>query len=306
MVNSRKKKKHFKIKSKDIPHYIFPTVLWLIILVWCVTFLIFTVWGFLSAFKTADEFYFNPAGLPTSLEYLTFDNFIEVIKNLKYEYPDGSVAPFPQLLWNSFLLSFGSAFLASLTLTLTSYVYAKYSHISFTSICFVLFLWCNYVTLGGDLGTTLKFLKAWGLYNNVVGYWVWNMGGFGGGWLIYYAMWKGINMEYSDAAKIDGAGPWRILFQILFPMTKGLFWVQVLMKFQVLWGNYMVVVNYMPDFPTFAMALWKIRFSTGDALTGVGAKIAGFLIFSVPLGIVTYAMRNTIMNSMSVMGGIKG
>ena len=97
-----------------------------------------------------------------------------------------------------------------------------------------------------------------------------------------------------------------IFYKILFPMTRGLFWVQVLMKFQTLWGNYMVVFNYMPSFPTFALALWKIRSATGDALTSVGAKIAGFLVFSVPRGCVTFAMRNTIMNSMSVMGGIKG
>ena len=260
-----RKKKHYKMNWKDLPSRIFPTILWLIIMAWCILLLIFVIWGFLATFKTPDEFYFNPTGLPTSWEYLTFNNYIEVFNNLKYQYPDGTFAFFPELLWNSFILSFGSAFLAAATLTLTSFVYAKYSHIGFTAICFVLFLWCNYVPIGADLGTTLKFLNAYGLYNNVVGYWVYNMGGFGGGWLVYYAMWKGINMEYSDAAKIDGAGPWTIFYKILFPMTRGLFWVQVLMKFQTLWGNYMVVFNYMPSFPTFALALWKIRSATGDA-----------------------------------------
>ena len=306
MSSINKKRKHISIKWKEIHHWIVPALIWAIILSWCILFILFMAWGIFATIKTPDEFYFNPAGFPTSWEYVTFNNYLEVFKNLNYMHPDGSYTYFIELLWNSFRLAFVSAFLAASALTLTSYVYAKYSHIWFTPICFILYLWCNYVTIGADLGTTLKFLKLYGFYNNPIGYYMYQCGGFGSGWLIYYAMWKGINMEYADAAKIDGAGPWRIFFSVLFPMTKGLFWVQVITMFQSLFGSYMSVFNFMPDYPTFALALWKIRTAVGDSLTSVGAKIAGFLIFSVPLGLLTYAMRNTIMESMSVMGGIKG
>lgn len=293
--------------SKDCYKYLFPAAMWVIILLWCVLFILFTFWGVMTSLKTPAEFYYNKIGFPRSAKGWGFNNYVIVLKNINYQYPNGKrFAYAPELLWNSFLFAFMTAFLSIATLMLTSYVYARFSHIWFTKIAWWIFLWVNYMPFTVSLGAELKLLNSLGLYDNIIGMWVYNCGGFGGGFLLYYATWKGISPEYSDAAKIDGAGQFRILFSVILPLTKGLFFVQVLTKFTALWGNYTYNMTYLPSYPTFALAIWKVRETTEKGLTDITAKLTAFLVFSVPLGLITYFSKNLIMDSMSVMGGIKG
>ncbi len=51
--------------------------------------------------------------------------------------------------------------------------------------------------------------------------------GFGYGFLLYYAGIKGVPEELYEAARIDGAGEWRVLFKITLPLLKPVIIVNV-------------------------------------------------------------------------------
>ena len=64
---------------------------------------------------------------------------------------------------------------------------------------------------------------------------------------VYRAFFKGITGELREAAKIDGAGEFRILFQIVFPLSKPLFATFGLFAVVGMWNNYMEPLLYISD-----------------------------------------------------------
>ncbi len=86
---------------------------------------------------------------------------------------------------------------------------------------------------------------------------------------VYRAFFKGITGELREAAKIDGAGEFRILFQIVFPLSKPLFATFGLFAVVGMWNNYMEPLLYISDVKKqpIQMVLRNIIFQAGGGVT---------------------------------------
>ena len=86
---------------------------------------------------------------------------------------------------------------------------------------------------------------------------------------VYRAFFKGITGELREAAKIDGAGEFRILFQIVFPLSKPLFATFGLFAVVGMWNNYMEPLLYISDAKKqpIQMVLRNIIFQAGGGVT---------------------------------------
>ena len=86
---------------------------------------------------------------------------------------------------------------------------------------------------------------------------------------MYRAFFKGITGELREAAKIDGAGEFRILFQIVFPLSKPLFATFGLFAVVGMWNNYMEPLLYISDVKKqpIQMVLRNIIFQAGGGVT---------------------------------------
>jgi ABC-type glycerol-3-phosphate transport system permease component len=105
-----------------------------------------------------------------------------------------------------------------------------------------------------------------------------------------------------DAARVDGAGELRLMFQIVFPqITPALATVGIL-AFQMVWGATESSNLYVVDEPLKSFAYYLSTFSIGNnpALAGVGAAAA--LVMFLPNLIIFIAMQSRVMNTMSHSG----
>ena len=86
---------------------------------------------------------------------------------------------------------------------------------------------------------------------------------------VYRAFFKGITGDLREAAKIDGAGEFRILFRIVFPLSKPLFATFGLFAVVGMWNNYMEPLLYISDAKKqpIQMVLRNIIFQAGGGVT---------------------------------------
>jgi len=95
--------------------------------------------------------------------------------------------------------------------------------------------------------------------------------------LIMRAFYQGTASELIDAARLDGAGDWRILWSVVLPTSRAVTAVMALFYGVGYWNNWFNVMLYMPA----DSEKWPIQYvlyqyvSQGASMPGVGTNMAG-------------------------------
>lgn len=263
-------------------------------------------WSFITSVKTVFNFYQDPIGLPVKKfggwqfkNYLTAFQAIQVNKN-------GRWVKVPEMFLNTMLFSVGNAFFSVLTACIASYVLAKYSYIKWVDKLWILVLITKFVPIQSSVAGNVDFLNRLGLFDSMIGSYLWNCGAFGTTFLIYYATWKSVSWSYAESALVDGAGHGRIMVQIMFPLTVTIFGVLFLDKFIELWNNYTAPIVYLPSYPTLSYGAWVFQFSSANPEVAiVPVQLAGLLTLAAPVFILFLIFREKLMGSLTI-GGLKG
>ena len=144
---------------------------------------------------------------------------------------------------------------------------------------------------------------------------VWVPTWFGGGamhiFLVRQYM-RGIPDTLSDAARIDGAGYFRIYWNIILPITKPMCIYLLIGQVGTTWGDYwtpFLYVNDRSEWPLatalISMAQQATDYSGQASLGNVGVQMAmGLLMCTVPLMTYILGQKNFIENVR--LGAIKG
>lgn len=84
---------------------------------------------------------------------------------------------------------------------------------------------------------------------------------------VYRAFYNGISTEIREAARVDGAGEFNILFRIYMPLSKALYATFGLFSMVGIWNNYYNALLYIKDEnrQPIQMILRQILFSSGAA-----------------------------------------
>ncbi len=107
--------------------------------------------------------------------------------------------------------------------------------------------------------------------------------------------------ELTDAAKIDGCGPIRFLFQILIPLSKNTIGAFAVIEFVYIWNQYLwplIVIN--ADHMKVVQIGIKMLIST-EAMNNWGVIMAGVLIAMIPPLIVFFLMQKSFMKGFAFM-----
>jgi multiple sugar transport system permease protein len=114
----------------------------------------------------------------------------------------------------------------------------------------------------------------------------------------------GIPRELEDAAKLDGAGHARILWDIIIPATRGAIAALAIFTFIFYWNDFTwpYITISKADMMTMPVAL--IQFRQDFAIT-YGKQMAGNVLSALPAVIVFLAAQRMIIRSITLTG-IKG
>ncbi len=113
----------------------------------------------------------------------------------------------------------------------------------------------------------------------------------------------GVDKEIEEAAKIEGAGVFRIYFRIVLPLVKPMLIVLGITTFMWNYSNYLwpYIVNSDPDLRTLSTSLAELMGADYD----LTVQLAGAVIVSAPMIIVFFVLQKYIIGG-TMAGAVKG
>lgn len=156
----------------------------------------------------------------------------------------------------------------------------------------------------GTLPAALRLSKALGRYDNLLLQVVLAGNPFGFAFLLYYGAFKGISKTYSEAAFLDGASQFTVMFRIIVPMVLPTAVAQYLMSFITSWNDYMTVITWLPSYPNLAFGMFIFQTEAQRYGAGMPHILSGFVIVAIPTSALWIAGQKLITSKMMV-GGLK-
>jgi len=107
----------------------------------------------------------------------------------------------------------------------------------------------------------------------------------------------GVPKSFDEAAKIDGAGHLRILFQIIMPIIKPALITIVIMQFQASWNEYLSPLIYLIDGEKWTLSLAVASYSTLYAVEW-NKFMATDLVYMLPTLILFFCAQKYFMQGL--------
>jgi ABC-type glycerol-3-phosphate transport system permease component len=98
-----------------------------------------------------------------------------------------------------------------------------------------------------------------------------------------------VPIDLADASKIDGAGPWRLLIDIMLPIVRNGIVVVIIINFVTAWGEYLLASRLMNE-----QSQWTMPVVLATASGGMGAwawpRLAAVYIMAILPGLIFFAI----------------
>lgn len=246
-----------------------------------------------NSFKRVDDFLQNGAWvLPKTMHFQNYKDAVSLAA--------GGVS-FTGMYLNSFVLTGAGVAISTLAAIATSYALARFRFygrnilvaIGVGSLVFPNFGSSSVVY---KLYLDFNLLDTWGILIQYAA-------PFGMQFLILYGLFVTISGSYVEAARIDGAGELRIMWQICIPMARGALGATAVILALNYWNDYYTPYMYLPSIKTLSLGLQELSASVSQL--DRPKLFAGMVIAILPLVAIFVAMRDVIISN-TVAGGLKG
>lgn len=118
---------------------------------------------------------------------------------------------------------------------------------------------------------------------------------------------RGIPMELSEAAKIDGASELRVWWNIIVPLVKPVMGVIAIFTFQAAWEDFMGPLLYLQDEAKYTLQLGLRQFeAAAGGLPAWNELMAASLIVMIPVLVVFLMFQRYFIEGVQISGGVKG
>lgn len=267
-----------------------------------IIFIIFTIyaislvfpfaWSFVNSFKTSAEF-FQVDSVWKLPETWMVSNYTNVLK----QYDIG------RMFLRSIYITVAGTVLAVLMSAATAYVVSKYQF-KFRNVIYITAITVMVIPTVGSLSATFKLVTDIGLYNNMILFPIMYAGGFGFGFLLLYAYFKGISWTYAEAAFVDGASDFDVFFKVMLPQAKPALVALGIIQGINIWNDFFGPFMFIPEKKTLAVGLQDLV-NIMQYRAEWPMMFAAMIISALPIIIVFIIFQKTIMEN-TVAGGLKG
>lgn len=254
------------------------------------------LWSFNNALKTGEEFFADSMALPKNW---LFSNFITVFKNFvvrDFGYVD--------MLINSLWMVFMKVFMSVVSSALLAYALAKFRFPG-SNFLYWLVIFSQTVPIIGSGAAGLKLMRDLNMINNPSTIWLSWAGGFDFAFIIFYGTFKGISQTYTDAARMDGANNFVVLFRVVLPQAIAAIVAIAITESIGVWNDYSTPMLYLRDYPNLAYGLYLFDVEANYIENSKPTFFAAALISCIPV-IVLYASNMKLIMTNVTAGGLKG
>jgi multiple sugar transport system permease protein len=108
--------------------------------------------------------------------------------------------------------------------------------------------------------------------------------------------------ELLDAARVDGAGEYRIFFRVILPLSGPALATLGILTFMNTWNSFLwpLVVASTEDMYTLPVAL--ALFSVGQQESNLGMQLAGSVVVVLPILLLFFAMQRYVIQGIATTG----
>jgi raffinose/stachyose/melibiose transport system permease protein len=245
----------------------------------------------INSFKSpADYNTSGPLTLPTQLYFQGIENFWTRVN-------------FPEKLWNSFLISSVVAIAAVLLSVLNAFAIGI-GRVRGRIWIIILFLLANMIPQEALLYPLYYMFKQVGLYDNV---WsviiIFTVIQSAFGTYLLSSVYGTFPKELLEAASLDGAGRWQILWRVIVPISRPTLSVLVIFFFIWTWNEFLIPLTFLVsnDNQTVPVAIAVLQ---GDRLMDVTTTSASALLGLIPTLVFFLIFQRTLTRGITA-GAVK-
>ena len=247
-------------------------------------------WMIITALKTQTAIFTYP--IEWFPKEFTLQNFVDLFARF----------PFGKVLRNSAIVSVSYSIISIVTCSMAAFAFAKIPFrgseallkvylatlmIPFQSTLIPLFMLFNSAGLSNTYGSVIipSLFRVFGIF------------------LLVQHM-RTIPDDYIDAARIDGASYFTILWKVILPLSLPIIAGYAVITFMDAWNDYLwpLVMLTKPEMMTVPVALGMVN---GQFERNFGVQMAGSLISIVPVVLIYLAAQSKMKDGLT-LGGIKG
>lgn len=210
---------------------------------------------------------------------------------------------FDKYFLNTIIITAGTVLLIVVRSALAGYVLGRYSFAG-KKLLIIIFLITFFLPEGYTIIPVVQLTDQMGLLNTHLGV-ILGLGAGGqiASTLLYAGYFRGLPKELEECARLDGAGHFRIFFQVMLPLAWPITATVVILTFLFAWNNYLLPLVFTlsePDLRTLAVGMTAFVGEYGTDWPGMAAAA---MLSLVPVMIVFVALQSKFVDS--IAGAVK-
>lgn len=277
--------------SSNAEKYTWRTLLLeIVMLVICCIVVLPFYYLFVSVFKTTREMGLNPLGLPGSL-YL--ENFKDAWEQIR----------FWQAFGNTLLITFSTLIIVVLFGSMAAYAVARRKS-KFYRLVMLYFLLGFMVPFQTTMIPLYQQMQFFGLINKIYGLIILSTGSCVFAFFLYQGFIKTVPYELEESAVIDGAKPFRVFFQITFPLLKPITVTMAIFHVMSNWNDFMTPFLFLHSRENTTLMLEMYR-GVGEFTNNWPLMMSIMVLIISPLVLFYIFAQRFIIESLT-SGAVKG
>ena len=275
------------------------------------TVVLFTpiIWSIIASFMDNTDFnnFFGTLKAYKKPIKYTFDNFVYAWNNVTVTPTTAtdSIFMIPDLLVNSVLYSFGCASAFTICPVIVAYATSRFKY-GFSKIVYGFVIVTMALPIVGSMASEIRMLYNLGIHDTFPSIFIMRFNFLSIYFLILHAQFSSLPMDYTEAAKIDGASNFRIMMQVIIPQSLNTIVTVFVLSFITYWNDYQIPLLYLPSYPTAAYGIYDfVVLNAANEGAYAPTQLAATLIMTLPI-IIVFIIANKRIRVSVAMGGIKG
>lgn len=247
------------------------------------------IWLVLTSLKPPAEV-FSGSLIGSDIHY---ENYQDVFQN----------APVARWLWNSVLISVLAVVTTLLSSSLVAYGFARLRFRGRNQL-FALVIATYMLPGAATMVPTFLIWNELGAVNTFFPLWASNI--FGSAFYIFMLrqFLFTIPQDFVDAARVDGAGFFRIYWDIMLPLIAPALAAVAVFEFQAKWNDFLTPLIYLNDPDKYTMSLGLASFKT-DFEMQWALWMAASVVFTVPMIVLFFLAQRYFIEGVT-SHGVKG
>ncbi len=282
-----KKNRKVKASTSDI---VLNTVLDILIFAFVIIILVPLLWMVVSSFKETNEIFSNIWGLPAEWK---FENHVTAWRTGISKYFLNSVV----VTVGTIILNLTVCSLMAFSLTIFRVKFSSF----FSGLAVIGMMFSPIVAIF----PLYREIQQMRLYNNLLSLiLIYTAYQIPMSFMLIYAFFKNIDKAYIDAARIDGASDFSILFKVFIPLSASIFMVSVVLTGFYAWNEFTFALVFIKNDVLKTIPVGLLAFQ-GEMYSDWGVLLAGLTISALPIIALFIFAQKYFVAGLS-MGGVKG